>query len=363
MPALAAMALASFAFALGRTGPVSPTTLHLVLAAGILPLIFGAMVYFTPVLTRSLPAPPTVRLIPLAAVAAGLLASGGLLGLADGLTAGAVLALVADLALLVWMLGRARRSLGGPNPCLYWYLWALACLALGLVSILAGLLEPRLWVTARRLHLHLNTLGFVGLTAFGTLRVLLPTAGGYTDPQALPALSRDLRYAVLGTLLAAGGAAWAPPLALLGAALWLVPVARLARVLLGRYRHHVWGWHGPATALGVAVLGWGGVVLSGVLHGARWQPGAVTEDLLLLTFLLPLVTGAVSYLLPVWVHPGRQDPRFQETARRLSRASTPRVMAFVAAGVLTAAGVSGAGWLALAALAGFAVQAAWALRA
>ena len=58
LPALVSLALAAFAAALlGLLHAGRAATLHLVLAVGAMPLIFGAMSHFIPVLTRSRTAP------------------------------------------------------------------------------------------------------------------------------------------------------------------------------------------------------------------------------------------------------------------------------------------------------------------
>jgi hypothetical protein len=51
------------------------------------------------------------------------------------------------------------------------------------VAIFAGLLWPAGYGALRLVHLHLNTLGFIGLTAIGTLHVLMPTVLGKPDPR------------------------------------------------------------------------------------------------------------------------------------------------------------------------------------
>lgn len=113
------------------------------LAVGATPLIFGAMSHFIPVLTRT------------------RTATAGLLGIPVLALAGGALAVIAASALLVWH--RRAGMLGRPHPCLAWYETALACLVLALVAILASVFWPQQAMALRRLHLHLNTLGFVGL--------------------------------------------------------------------------------------------------------------------------------------------------------------------------------------------------------
>ena len=66
-------------------------------------------------------------------------------------------------------------------------------------------------LSLRLLHLHLNTLGFIGLTAIGTLQVLMPTILAGPDGEASARLRDDLLPAVGGVFLVALGAAvWSP---------------------------------------------------------------------------------------------------------------------------------------------------------
>ena len=159
-----------------------------------MPLIFGAMSHFIPVLTRTRIATSGLLGIPVVALAGGALAVAALSlpGLFWGRYAGALLALAAAGALLVWSRRRRAGMLGRPHPCLAWYDAALVCLVLALLAILASAIWPQQTIALHRLHLHLNTLGFVGLTAVSTLAVLLPTVAGRPDPQVGPRLRRDL---------------------------------------------------------------------------------------------------------------------------------------------------------------------------
>src|SRR5512139_678864 len=221
LPALVLIALVAFAAALlGSPHAGRAATLHLVLAVGAMPLIFGAMTHFIPVLTRTRGAPAGLLALPILALAGGALvvAALGLPGMAWGRHAGAVMAATAAATLLVWSRRRRTLMLGRPHPGLAWYEAALACLACALLAILAGAVWQQQWAALRRLHLHLNTLGFIGLTAVGTLAVLLPTATSRPDPEVGPRLRRDLPWAVAGTLLVAIGAAWFAPLAGFGGA-------------------------------------------------------------------------------------------------------------------------------------------------
>lgn len=351
LPALVLLALTVFAAALlasphgGRAA-----VLHLVFALGAMPLIFGAMTHFIPVLTRSRGAPPRLAAIPLAALAAGALVVASLADprFTGARHAAAALGLVATIALLVWSRARRRSMLGQAHPGLAWYDAALVCLALALGAILAGALWPQQWGALRRLHLHLNTIGFIGMTALGTLAVLLPTASGKPDPETGPWLRADLPLALGGTLLTAIGAAWATPIAWLGAPLWGVVLLHVGRRWARRYRADILSLHGAAPLLGAA---WTGLTLSMGLGVVDAVPALAFDAQPLFAFvagfLLPLVSGAASQLLPVWLRPGQQGPWHADLRRRLGRYGGARAALFLVGG--TAAGIGLAWGLVLAA--------------
>ena len=323
-----------------------PSLIHFMMALGIMPLIIGAMVYFTPVLTHSRASGWLVLLMPLLALVAGALASTGLLWRRDLLPIPAVLAMAATGSLLGWMGYRARTMLGRPHPGLDWYRWALACLLLGLMAILIAMFRPEYWVALRRFHLHVNLLGFVGMSAFGTLRVLIPTVAGYNDPEARGRLRVDLYFAVTGTLLVASGSAWLTWLVWPGLALWLIPLARFAYSLVMRWRNDVWGWHRSSISLGLAVIGFITVMITAGIHAAGAGSSGDSMQLFFFVFLFPLVTGAVSYLLPVWLWPARNSIVYESSARRLAWGSGARSLVFLAAGVVMCIGMKGAVYLA-----------------
>ena len=80
-------------------------------------------------------------------------------------------------------------------------------------------------------------------------------------------------------------------------------------------------------------------------------------------FLFPLVTGAVSYLLPVWVWPARNTPAHADAKRRLAWGSGGRTLLFLLAGALALSGISGAYYPACIGVAIFLGQAGWAISA
>jgi hypothetical protein len=361
MIGLAGIALAAFVVAatlIHSPAAAPPLTVHVVMAVGVMPLILGAMIYFTPVLTHSRAPSWPMLLVPSLALVAGAMATAGLARWRDLLPVAAGTAILAVATLAGWMWQRARAMLGSPHPGLYWYLLALLNLLLGLIAILGAMVWPEHWANLRRFHLHVNLLGFVGMTAIGTLRVLVPTVGGYADPDARAQLHHGLYLAALGAPLIAAGAAWWRWMTWPGLALWLIPVLRFALPLIWRRRKFIWAWHRASAPLGFATFGFAFVLLAGALHAAGWWSPAAMIRFFLFAFLFPLVTGAVSYLLPVWIWPARNTPAYESAARALTHGSAARGLLFLSAGGLALAGVAGASWLAVATLALYLLQVA-----
>jgi hypothetical protein len=300
---------------------------HALFASGVLPLILGAMLYFVPVLTRSLPAHGAILSIPPTAFVLGAGVVLALSGHADAvplLAAGVQLLVCIEIA---WILRRRARVLGAPHPGIDWYVYALIALVVALAMIVSRAFWPEHWGLARNLHLHLNLFGFLGLTAIGTLRVLLPTALGETDPASALFLRRQLPIAASGALAIAFGAAFWKPLAVLGALAWLWSVFQLLRAM-GTWRGRWLLWHAASTSLAAAVLGWALLLLAGMAHAAGYVTSDALFAVLIFGFLLPLVTGATSHLLPVWRWPGRATSAQAQMRQRLTRFSAARVGAF-----------------------------------
>jgi hypothetical protein len=340
LPLLALWAVLAFASALGVAGFSDlprQVPAHLAFAVGAMPLILAAMGHFVPVLTRSGNPPLAVMGLPLLALLGGLGVVASFAWPAywlRGATLSALPALVAALGLIVWIRNRGRSALGAPHPGLWWYPAALACLTLALLAVPAMEIFPSERVFMRLLHLHLNTLGFIGLTAVGTLQVLLPTAAARFDPDAARRLKRDLPLAVSGVLLVSVGAAWGGLpgrfAALTGLALWLLPLLSLAAAWGRLYRDVILTANGAAASLAWALAG---LILLSLAHGLGQSRGIKAIGAFFLAFLLPLVTGAVSQLLPIWLRPGRQDDWHAWLRTSLGRHAGLRGAAFVAAGL------------------------------
>ncbi len=356
---LVLMAAASFAdaVALPLLHPLpSAAHIHLALAVGVMPLIFGAMIYFVPVLTRSAIAPIGVRLIPLLMLIAGALAFFSFATSSQNYYLAAFIALATATAFAVWVIRRAAGSIGQPHPCLYWYLGAVVCLILALAAVSAMALWPEQRLALKRLHLHLNTLGFIGLTAIATLQVLLPTTVGRPDPQVGARLHQDLKWALSGTLLISIGAAWFKPLAYLGALLWMIPLVRLAKAWYSLYLQEIFKFHGAASSLAAALAGFVAALLFGSLHADSILSTTDTAHAFILAFLFPLVTGAVSHLFPIWARPGMQTAWHALMRQRLGAGGGYRALLFLAGGILLGLGWRGGLVLSIAALIAFLLQ-------
>lgn len=341
----------------------TPALVHMILAAGVMPLIMGAMIYFTPVLTHSRAPSWPVLLLPGLSVLSGILATSSIFWRRDLVILPALTAMLTAVALLGWIWHRAQIMVGRPHPGLHWYLLALVGLILGLLAMSIAILWPENWTALRRFHLHMNIYGFVGLTAAGTLRVLLPTVAGYHESVTRDRLQRDLYPMAIGALLMAAGSAGWVWLVWPGLAFWLVPLARFAFPLVSQWRHHIWGWHRPGMSLGLTVPGLMLALIAGGFHAAGLLPSDMALPLFFYLFLFPLVTGAISYLLPVWVWPARKTAAYEAAVRRLAWGSGARALVFFLAGFLTWSGQPGAAYVAGTAMAIFMVQLIWALSA
>jgi hypothetical protein len=314
--------------------------LHLALAAGVMPLIFAAMIHFVPVLTRTGSPSRGIDALPelarLGGLAAVLAMQGWLPYSTLYVAAGSALGLA--VILLAWLRLRAKATLGRPHPGWRWYAAALACLILALGAVFVGALWPEYWPNLRRLHLHLNTLGLVGLAALGTLPVLLPTALGQFDPEAATWLSRQWRFAVAGVLLCAAGSALYWPVSLPGAALLLLVTGSLWRAWIGRFGVRALLADGASASLVAALLGVMVLLLAGIAHAASVLPARPSLVAWVAGFLLPLVTGALTQLLPVWRWPGPGTPERSEMRQRLAAGGAVRALFFSLSGMLLLAG-------------------------
>ncbi|MBN8452570.1 hypothetical protein [Accumulibacter sp.] len=365
LSALATFVTALLLLPLGQ--PSLPAVAHLLLTVGIMPLIFGVITHFVPVLTRSGAAPRSLLLAPILLQLAGGVTFLAFIGEAPaaGLAAAASGTLPLAAAIAGWMSLRARRALGTPHPCWRWYLAAISLFCVALLLVPAMACWPQAHNALRLLHLHLNVLGFVGLTALGTLPVLLPTVLNSADATAAPRLRRNLPVAVGAVLMIAVGAAVWLPLALAGTLLLGGVVLSLGYASLLRH-----GWRrlfddGAAAALYGALAGFLLLLGLGSGHAVGALDGRDSIVAFIVGFLLPLVTGALTHLLPVWLLRGKRTPRRDRLHVALRRGGAQRALLFLAAGALLGSGVGAGLWPALLGLLhflGILLQALWAHR-
>jgi len=303
---------------------------HVAFALGVLPLILAAMAYFIPVLTRSGAAGPAAWLPPLLALAGGMTAVHAFAGNFSParLALAATLGAFAALGLAGWAIARVRRMFGPRHRGLDWYLAALGYLLLALLAVVLMPHFPEQRNALRLFHLHANLLGFVGLTALGTLQVLLPTCIGRPDPDTAGRLRSDLKWVVASVLVVSiGSAAPLPPsagwmrpqLAAAGALLYGWVVARMLIAWRSRFGAALLQVHGAAPSLVAAGVGLFVLLVLGVAHGFGLLPARPAIAGFVIAFLLPLVMGAASHLLPVWLRPGVQNQWHRDLRTKLVR--------------------------------------------
>ena len=340
----ALLALAASAISLATSAGSPQLAAHLAFAIGVLPLIVAAIAYFVPVLTRGPQSGFAAWGPPLLAWTGGGLA---VIAFATDLSpallaAAAGTAFVAGLSLVGWTLARARQMLGPRHPGLDWYLAALTFLLLALLAVVVMPWFPAHRAGLRLFHLHANVLGFVGLTALGTLQVLLPTSLRQVDPGATSRLRQDLKWAAGGTLMVGLGASTllpAPlvelcqPIALVGGGLYGYVVVRMLIAWLRRFGRLLLKIDGAAPSLAAAALGLLGMLTLGAAHSAGGLPARPLVAGFVVAFLFPLVSGAVSHLLPVWLRPGRQGQWHDGLRARLARWGGLRALLLLLAGL------------------------------
>jgi hypothetical protein len=343
---LLALLMAAAMLAAERGNPVLGA--HIAFALGVMPLILAAMGYFVPVLTRGPGAAIAGWLPPLLALGGGSLAVAAFATHYSKLaiSVAAFLAMIAVIGVGAWALTRVRRMVGRRHPGMDWYLAALGMLLLALLAAMAMSAFPEQRAPLRIFHLHANLLGFVGLTALGTLQVLLPTCIGKADPDAAHRLRTDIKWGVGACLLISIGAASLLPKMLVGAApliavagglIYLAIVLRLLHAWWGRFRGNLLITpHGAAPSLLAATVGLFCLLILGLLHGWGYLSGRASILGFVVAFLLPLVSGAMAQLLPVWLRPGVQVSWHADLRYRLCRWGGVRGFALLLAGLLLA---------------------------
>lgn len=326
-------------------GGAAIVSYHLTFAIGIMPLILGAMVHFVPVLTRSKSPGKFIRLLPFIALLGGVLVTSYFAfpqTVPYGHYLGATIIIVAVGSLGGWAYRLRVKAIGKPHPCLDWYLAAMICLFIAVGAILMGYFIPAQRAALRLLHLHFNTLGFIGITALGTLQVLLPTVAQRPDANVYSRMHKHLKWVIAGTAITACGAVWHYNLAWIGVTLLAISIFGIFKSWIQLYSKVIFRIHGAAPSLAVALCGYAITLLVGTVHAynqTHFNPIAI----LIIAFLMPLVTGAVSYLLPLWLRPGLQTAWHHAARKHLGFGGGLRALVFMAGGVMVGLG-HGIGW-------------------
>jgi len=339
-------------------GGVTIISYHIVFAIGVVPLILGAIIHFVPVLTRSRSPATIIRILPFIALFGGFMVTMYFAfpkTLPYGHTLGASIIVIAVVSLVVWAYRLRLKTIGNPHPCLDWYLISLLCLLIGLCAIIVGYFIPSQHATLRLLHLHLNTLGFISITALGTLQVLMPTVTQRPDPKVASRMQQHLKWIVAGTVIIACGAAWHHMFSWIGVTLLAIPIFLTFKSWIQLYASDIFKIHGAAPTLMAALCGYVTTLVIGSVH-AYYQPQLNPVATFIIAFLMPLVTGAVSYLLPIWLQPGQQTLWHISTRKYLGFGGGLRALILLTGGLIVGFGNVEGWYFAVFAIGSFAIQ-------
>lgn len=346
---------------------------HLLLLGAVTNAIFTWTGHFAAALSR---APQPVRrgagrrLAALNLGVVGVLVGVGLDVAGVTVAAAAVVAAVVGLHLRE-LVRSVRRGLGGGFTSTVRFYWAAAVTLL--VGIAAGTAlaigVPEAWYArVYAAHAHVNLFGWVGLTVLGTLFTLWPTVlRTRAEGGAVRAAGRSLPACVAGLALSTTGLlAGTRPVIVAGAVLYAVGAA----ISLDPFVRTAWRRppRSPAAWMLAAGTGWLLVALGAQAAAAveSSDPAGVSARLgdlvpwLLTGFVAQVLTGALTYLLPVVLGGGPAGGR--RTAALLDRWGAVRTAALNAGVALIAlplpAPAGAAGWLLITtSLAGFVVLA------
>ena len=181
--------------------------------------------------------------------------------------------------------------------------------------------QPRITLA----HLHANLLGWVGLTIIGTLITLWPTVlRTQMDPGALEKAKLGLKFLVIGTVGVIAGAIldqpWLSAASLVsyltGLIIALAPAALLLR---RRLPDRSSAWMLFTGALGLVALLVADFLTFLILPSPAKILSAIETHLILVftLWLLPVLLGALTYLLPVVLGRGPASNRQLETTLNL----------------------------------------------
>jgi len=118
--------------------------------------------------------------------------------------------------------------------------------------------------------------------------------------------------------------------------LWAVPLVRLGSSWLRLYRAEILALHGAAPQLAAALAG----LAVSLVVGAAAPMARPTEPALafVVGFMLPLVSGSATQLLPVWLRPGVQSGWHARLRDSLGRYGGVRAVLFCLGGIVAGMG-------------------------
>nr|CRH07316.1 Conserved membrane protein of unknown function [Candidatus Magnetococcus massalia] len=356
LPKLALLAMVCFAAYGLFADELSPAARsHLVLALGVLPLILANILSFSATLLRTSQPSGRAWFWPVLSFIAGLILVAALSYDPRYALISVVLGFIAVGGVWQWIQRAKKKSLGSPHPGVRWYEGALLSLAFGLIAMGVGLVWDDLWIPLRSIHLHLNLMGFVALTAVGTLQVLIPTVANFHDEKVMERLARHWPYALGGTFASALGAAGWHIFNILGLILWLVPLLPWTGKLW-QVRIKLLERGGAMWPLMAALFGFWVMMFSGLLIVAGWMSPENTLPLFFIGFVFPLVMGALTHLLPMWWWPGLETPLRSQARDAMEVGSPGRALLLVICGIGAIWAMPWAAPLATAAILQFLIQ-------
>lgn len=273
-------------------GPVQLLT-NFALHIFILPLSVLALLFFVDVLARRRFMPGKSRLALLLLLLAVAMQSGILL---DWFAHWLMMPASIIAAIGIWRVYKLIGQGGVQQPShpgLNWYRISLFFLGISLLALFLRPFFPAWQSALLHIHVQMSLYGFLGLAGISSLQVLLPAVSQRQDPSLPNRLKEDLPIVSFGVVLLSVGELLQPLISSLGLACLLLPLLRTALVWWRLYRDKICSLHGIAPVLAAALFG--------LVFSLLWALlGMVTLDLFIAGFLLPLLAGASSYLLPLW---------------------------------------------------------------
>ncbi|NEE00639.1 multicopper oxidase domain-containing protein [Phytoactinopolyspora halotolerans] len=335
-------------------------TIHLVFLGAATTAIMVWSSHFSQALTRSVTGDRwlgrrvAVLTVGVVSVLGGVAPTGhSTLAVSIGAVTGVALILLAVGAHALVLARMARTRFGGPLKDVVWF-YVAACGALSLGAPLGAALATGVPATVATstgsfaAHLHLNIVGWVGLTVLGSLLMLGPaTLRARMHPRVPRAVRPVLGTGVVGLALTVAGL-WADVhvVAVAGLGLYIAGIGILMVALAATARNSR-ARRGPALALGLG-MGWFAayLVLDLVAVATDGSAGAVRlvtdkVPMLALGFLAQVLIAALTFLLPVLF--GGGPAGHKSLAGRLALGWSVR-LGVLNVGVVLLASVDTGGW-------------------